>query len=70
MTDEPNVVAFEPIAVDTDTAARLLGLSPSTVRAYMRRGDLLPRYSGRKPIFTLDELRTFVERLPDEPRTH
>jgi hypothetical protein len=67
MNDESGEVVFEPIAVDTDAAARLLGLSPSTVRAYMRRGDLLPRYSGRKPIFTIDELRKFVGTLPDEP---
>jgi hypothetical protein len=57
-------VVFEPIAVDTDTAAKLLGLSPSTVRAHVRKGDLIPRYSGTKPVFPIDELRTFLAALP------
>jgi len=29
-------VVFEPLAVDTETAAKMLGLSPSTVRAHVR----------------------------------
>jgi len=43
MGEEPtSVVVIGPLAVDTETAARMLGLSPSTVRAHMRRGDLVP----------------------------
>jgi len=61
-------VVLSPLAVDTETAARLVGLSPSTIRALMRRGDLVPRYSGSKPIFIVDELRAFLETLPAEPR--
>lgn len=63
-TDNSYEVVFEPLAVDTETAARMLGLSPSTVRAYMRKGDLIPRYSGTKPVFTIEELRSFVDSLP------
>ncbi len=68
MSDEnaPKIV-LEPIAVDTETAARLLGISQAQVRAHMRRGDLLPRYSGTKPVFPIDELKAFVESLPDIP---
>ena len=50
--------------MDTETAAKMLGLSPSTVRAHVRKGDLLPRYSGTKPVFTIEELRDFVQSLP------
>jgi excisionase family DNA binding protein len=60
-------VVMEPIAVDTETAARLLGVSSSTVRAHVRRGELIPRYSGTKPIFPMDELRAFVNELPFKP---
>jgi predicted transcriptional regulator len=63
-TDNSYEVVFEPLAVDTETAAKMLGLSPSTVRAYMRTGVLIPRYSGTKPIFTIEELRSFVDSLP------
>lgn len=55
------------IAVDTDTAARLLGISPSSVRVHVRRGDLMPRYSGTKPIFVVEDLRAFVLSLPEVP---
>jgi len=58
------VKSIAPIAVDTETAARMLGVSPSTVRAYMRRGDLIPRYLGTKPIFPVDELKYFLDNLP------
>ena len=63
-----SAVAFAPLAVDTDTAARMLGVSPSTIRAHMRRGELIPRYSGTKPIFPVEELRCFLDRLPWEPK--
>ena len=63
-TDNSFEVVFEPLAVDTETAAKMLGISPSTVRAYMRKGDLIPRYSGTKPVFTIEELRSFVNALP------
>lgn len=62
--DNSYEVVFEPLAVDTETAAKMLGLSPSTVRAYMRTGALIPRYSGTKPVFTIEELRSFVDSLP------
>lgn len=69
MSVEPiQAVVFEPLAVDTETAARLLGLSVSTVREHVRRGDLVPHYSGTKPIFQVDELKLFLASLPNEPR--
>jgi hypothetical protein len=65
MSDETaTTVVFAPLAVDTETAAKMLGLSPSTVRAHVRKGNLIPRYSGTKPVFTIDELRDFLNSLP------
>lgn len=61
-------VVFEPLAVDTETAAKLLGLSASTVRAHMRKGDLIARYSGTKPVFPLAELKAFIAHLPERPK--
>ena len=57
-------VVFTPLAVDTETAAHMLGVSPSTIRAHMRRGALIPRYSGTKPIFPIEELQCFLDHLP------
>jgi hypothetical protein len=65
--EHESAVVFAPLAVDTETAARMLGVSPSTIRAHMRRGELLPRYSGTKPIFPIVELSYFLEHLPSEP---
>jgi hypothetical protein len=67
MSDETaTTVVFAPLAVDTETAARMLGLSPSTVRAHVRKGDLIPRYSGTKPVFTIEDLREFLDSLPSK----
>jgi hypothetical protein len=63
-TDNSFEVVFEPLAVDTETAAKMLGLSPSTIRAHVRSGHLIPHYSGTKPVFTLEELRGFLNALP------
>lgn len=60
-------ILFAPIAVDTETAAKLLGLSPSTIRAYIRRGDLISRYSGTKPLLPVDDLKEFLLSLPSTP---
>jgi hypothetical protein len=44
----------------------MLGVSPSTIRAYMRRADLIPKYFGTKPILRVEELRYFLQQLPFE----
>ena len=64
--EEAATVVLAPLAVDTETAARMLGVSPSTIRAYVRRGDLIPRYCGTKPIIPVEELKYFLDRLPSE----
>jgi excisionase family DNA binding protein len=41
-------------------AARLLALSPWTIRAYVRDGKLLPLRIGRRVLFEETELQRFV----------
>lgn len=67
-TEIDGPILFAPIAVDTETAAKMLGLSASTIRAHMRRGNLVARYSGTKPVLLVEELRDFLFSLPCEPR--
>lgn len=50
---------------DINSAARLLGISPWTVRAYIRRGKLKPVRLGRRVLLEESEL----ERLVAENRT-
>lgn len=57
--------------VDVNGAARLLSISPWTVRAYIRDGKLTPVRIGRLVRFTDQELQRFVrscvEPTPEEP---
>lgn len=64
----PAELNLTPIAVDIETAAQLMGLSPSTIRAHIRRLDLLVKYSGTKPVILVTELRAFAEALPSRPK--
>jgi hypothetical protein len=64
----PAELNFTPIAVDIETAAQLMGVSSSTIRAHIRRSDLLVKYSGTKPIILMTELQAFAEALPSRPR--
>ena len=59
---EPQAVEqMEPLAVDQETAARLIGVSPSTLRRWTRegRGPRIVRISG-VPRYRPDDLRSFV----------
>jgi hypothetical protein len=64
----PAELNLTPIAVDVETAAKLMGVSPSTIRAHIKRSDLLVKYSGTKPVILMTELRVFAESLPSRPR--
>jgi|GEM_PF-4851980 len=55
------------VAVDHNTAAAALGLSPSRLRHHVRLGDITPHFSGTKPLYLISELEKFVERLPTHP---
>lgn len=58
------------IAMPYDEAARAVGLSHEMLRQAVRRNELVPKYAGTKPLFTPEELRRWVESLPDEPVHH
>lgn len=61
-------LCMQPVSVDVATGARLLGISESMLRLHMRRGDIVPGYSGTKPLFSLDDLREFFSNLPKTGR--
>lgn len=64
------VVAVEPIAVDKNTACRMLGIQQSHLMDLVRDGDLAAKKLGRRTVFTVADLRRFVSQLPSwEPQT-
>ncbi|GAB3396373.1 hypothetical protein GCM10027568_30340 [Humibacter soli] len=55
------------VAMDHNTAAEALGLSPSRLRQHVRLGDVTPHFSGTKPVYLVTDLERFIERLPTRP---
>ncbi|MFE1646976.1 helix-turn-helix domain-containing protein [Microbacterium sp. P01] len=55
------------VSVDHVTAAEILGISPSRLRQHVRLGDVVPHFSGSKPLYLISELQRFVEALPTHP---
>lgn len=53
---------------DIKSAAALLGLSPWTVRAYVREGKLRPVRLGRRVMLEEEELARFVSENRTQPR--
>ena len=62
------VPTLTKLAYSLDEFAEAVSLSKAQVRKHMAAGDLVPSYSGTKPIVTLEEARRFLEALPAEPR--
>lgn len=56
------------LAYSYEEAAAAVGLSPSSLQAAVRHFDLVPSYYGSKPLFRVEELKRWLETLPDEPR--
>jgi hypothetical protein len=52
----------EPLAVDRQTAAKWLSLSPSMLDALRREGKLSAIVVGAKPLYAVADLRAFVEK--------
>ncbi len=48
----------------TQAAARYLGICEDTLRTYADLGDIPARRLGRRRVFTLEDLDTFIEALP------
>ena len=59
---EPSV---QPMALSVENAARLIGLSRSTVWVLVRRGDLPAKRLGNRVLLRMSDLAAFVEALPD-----
>jgi excisionase family DNA binding protein len=52
----------EPLRVSVKEAARLIGLSPVTVYKLIKAGAIRPVYDSGRTLFTMTELRSYVER--------
>jgi excisionase family DNA binding protein len=62
MPDSGNVVGRAPLAVDIWEAARILSISPFTVRNYVRDGVLKVSHLGRRVVIPVTELQKLLER--------
>jgi len=51
----------EPLLVDLHGAARLLGVSPGTVHNLRARGELQSVKIGARRLYSLDDLRRYIE---------
>lgn len=60
------ILAEERLAYTVPQLAVAVGLSDQQLYNHIKRGDLTPKYSGRKAIIPVDEARRFVKDLPDE----
>jgi hypothetical protein len=49
------------LAYDTNETAHVLGVDPRSVRRLKDRGLLRPSMALRKPLFSIDEIRRFLE---------
>ncbi|WP_314503870.1 helix-turn-helix domain-containing protein [uncultured Microbacterium sp.] len=58
------------LAYTVDEAARATGLGVAFIRAQIRNNYMAARYAGSRPIILIpaDELKRWVESLPDDPR--
>ena len=67
---QPSTASLQPLAVSIPEAARLLGLSPYTIRWYIRQGKIHPTRFGRKiPILMTEVERLACEGVPAHPKT-
>lgn len=55
----------EPSFVKTGRASRILGVSPATIRAAVKRGDLAGIRLGSHILVALEPLNRLVERTED-----
>lgn len=54
------------LAFDIPRLSEVIGLSARQLYKHIDRGDLTPRYSGRKRIVPVAEAQRFLDWLPDE----
>jgi hypothetical protein len=66
----PIVVAIEPLTVDMATACAMLGVSSRTLNRLMTEGKLNARKLERRTVFTVEDIKAFVAKLPSwEPQS-
>ncbi|WP_074380508.1 helix-turn-helix domain-containing protein [Mycobacteroides abscessus] len=58
-----------PLAFDSDSAARMLGVSRRTLERERSAGRICCRYLGSKPLYPFEELKAWLDSLPSEPPT-
>jgi hypothetical protein len=51
-----------------EAAAESLSISIRALQYIIAKGDIIPRYYGRKPLIPASELDAWVDRLPQEPQ--
>lgn len=56
----------ERLAYSVPELAKLMGLSDEQIYRHIARGDLTPKFSGRKRIIPVAEAQRFIAELPDE----
>ena len=61
-TTEQQVGNLLPLAVGIEEAARLIGLSPHTIRAYERKGLIKATRLGTRVLIPISELQRLIER--------
>lgn len=61
-------IALAQVSYDLNGAARATGLSVTTIKNAVRDGDLVPNYSGTKPVFRAVELDAWIAAMPTERR--
>lgn len=59
-------VTHSRLALTLPEAAEAVGYSLESVRAAIRRGDLVPSYANSKPVVMVEELERWLRSLPAE----
>lgn len=54
-------------AYTVQSAAKAYDVSMDTIRAAIKRGDLVAKYPTSRPIIGADEMRAWFDALPTEP---
>lgn len=57
---------LEKLAYSLDEFAEVVSLSKMQLRRHIERNELVPKYSGTKPLITRAEGERFLRSLPDQ----
>lgn len=62
------VSVLSKLAYSLDEFAEAVSLSKAQLRKHIERGELVPAYSGTKPLITRAEGERWLSTLPAEPK--